>query len=537
MCPGDSPRSIIAVSRNASGEPVIGQILKDTYRIERLLGEGGMGSVYEASHLRLARRFAVKVLLPGLAAHPEVLARFQREAQVTGRLGHPHIVEVIDFDRTPRGEPYLVVELLEGENLADRLRRVGRMDLTQAASILRQAAAALQAAHQQGVVHRDLKPQNLFLCRRGARDDFVKVVDFGISKVLGAASDLTRTQSIIGTPVYMSPEQADQRGSAVDARTDVYAMGVILFEMLTGEVPFSASSIPQLLYKIVYHQPPALRSLRPDLPDRLEQVMSRVLAKPREDRFGSMLELWEAFRAAIALEESPEEPTEDRGSDWTGGAAAVSAASMASATLPPLDGTAPPERTGGLEAGLETTLPASLEEPRPPGHRRSTLFALAAGCVVLASGTAVFIAWPERPRVATRRSDARPSRSTLPASQGRRDAATPQAADAAPPAKADRSPPLSPTVARPRAGRPSRSAVPRRPAPEEIAAFGYLSVGADPYAHVEIDGRSVGNTPLVREKLRAGEHTLVLISPESGAVRLRRVLVLRENEHQRVTVP
>jgi len=295
---------------------LIGQVLHDTYRVERLLGEGGMGAVYEASHLRLARRFAVKVLFPAVASNPEALARFKREATITSELHHPHIVEVIDFYHMSDGTPYLVMELLEGQDLATRIQRTGRLELLEVASILRQAASGLQAAHQHGIVHRDLKPQNIFLCRRGERDNFVKVVDFGISKVLGSQSAMTRTGALMGTPFYMAPEQAEQRASEVDLRTDVYAMGVILHEMLAGQVPFSADSIPSLLYLIVHKDPPALQSLRPDVPESIERVIQKAMRKRPDDRYQSMGVLSREFISALEVRDF-DEPTEDRKTRWT----------------------------------------------------------------------------------------------------------------------------------------------------------------------------------------------------------------------------
>jgi serine/threonine protein kinase len=245
---------------------LVGTTLQETYRLERLVGEGGMGAVYEASHRRLARRFAVKVLYPNVAAVAETMERFRREALVTSGLGHKHILEVIDFNSTSDGMPYIVMELLVGEDLSRRIQRSGPLLLAEALAIVGQVASAMEAAHQAGVVHRDLKPQNIFLCQRDGRDDFVKVVDFGISKVLGATSGLTGTNTLIGTPYYMAPEQAQHKAGAADHRADIYALGVILYEMLSGAPPFTGDSLSAVLYKVVHSPTPLLREERSELP-------------------------------------------------------------------------------------------------------------------------------------------------------------------------------------------------------------------------------------------------------------------------------
>jgi ABC-type transport system substrate-binding protein/serine/threonine protein kinase len=280
----------------------VGQVLNNTYRIERLIGRGGIGVVYEASHLRLARRFAIKMLWGELAKHPDDLARFKREALITSSLGHPHILEVMDFNRTDDGVPYLVMELLSGEDLGQRLERVRRLPLGQAAGIFEQAASALEAVHGKGIIHRDLKPKNIFLCRRGERDDVVKIVDFGISKVVGWRSLMTATHGLPGTPNYMTPEQAGQRASEMGVRSDVYAMGTILWVMLAGGLPFSAESSEKVIYKIAHQEPPPLSAVNPAVPASVAAVISKAMRKQQEERFGSMREFWQALEAALRRE-------------------------------------------------------------------------------------------------------------------------------------------------------------------------------------------------------------------------------------------
>jgi len=271
-------------------DALIGKVLQETYRIERSIGSGGMGSVYEASHLRLPKRFAVKMLSHDVVNIPEALARFRQEALVTSALGNPNIVEVFDFNHMEDGTPYIIMELLRGEDLAARLERQGRLPLASMVNIFQQAASALHAAHQKGIIHRDLKPQNVFLCQREEREDYVKIVDFGISKVLGSRHAMTGTHELLGSPSYMSPEQALIKASKVDLRADVFTMGTLAYLMLAGAPPFTADSVPDLLFKIVREDPPSLCARHPGLPQEVERVIFRALAKNRRDRFSSMAE-------------------------------------------------------------------------------------------------------------------------------------------------------------------------------------------------------------------------------------------------------
>ncbi|MCK5799076.1 MAG: serine/threonine protein kinase [Deltaproteobacteria bacterium] len=278
----------------------IGRVLNGSYRLDTLIRVGGMGGVYQASHTRLPRHFAIKVLPLDSQENPELVIRFQREAEITAALQHPHIVQVTDYNVAEIGVPYLVMELLEGVDLRRHLSKEGQPSLAFLRTLIQQTTAGLQAAHDIGVVHRDLKPSNLFLCPRPHGAFHTKVLDFGVSKIVGTQSEVTSTQASIGTPRYMAPEQARGRAADVDARTDVFALCTMTYEMLTGVSPFVAESIPAMLYRIVHEDPDELTGLRPDLPSSLASAVHRGLAKGREDRYASMREAGLALDAAIA---------------------------------------------------------------------------------------------------------------------------------------------------------------------------------------------------------------------------------------------
>src|SRR5260221_10172449 len=223
-----------------------GQILDGKYRIVRVIGEGGMGAVYEGENLRIRRRVAIKLLHAGIAANTEMVQRFEREAQVAGTVGNDHILEILDLGALPSGERYMVMEFLDGETLTERIKVRGRLAEADAVKIVRQVLRGLAAAHGAGIVHRDLKPDNIFILKEKAGiRDFVKIIDFGISKFTehgGGSSRMTRTGALMGTPHYMAPEQAT--GSAdIDHRTDIYAVGIILYEAVTMRVPFQAETL------------------------------------------------------------------------------------------------------------------------------------------------------------------------------------------------------------------------------------------------------------------------------------------------------
>jgi serine/threonine-protein kinase len=268
-------------------DPMIGAVLGGSYEVVRMVGEGGMGRVYEARHQRLpTKRFAVKMLHPDLARQPEVVTRFQREAEASSVVSHPNVVDVYDVSSSADGRPYIVAELLQGEEFGNHLERVGKMTAHGAAHVVRQVCAALGAAHAAGIVHRDVKPENVFLLGDGAQ---VKVLDFGISKVGDNKDGLTKTGTVMGTPDYMAPEQA--RGDKVDARADVYAVGAILFRALTGRKPFEGLDPMATLTAVLTQEPPRPSELNPEVPLALELVIQKAMAKNPAERFQSMAEL------------------------------------------------------------------------------------------------------------------------------------------------------------------------------------------------------------------------------------------------------
>ena len=276
-----------------------GQTIDGTYHLERLLGEGGMGAVYEATHARLAGRYAIKVLLRELSDNAAIRARFEEEARITSLLQHPNVVQVVDHNTTADGTSYLVMEYLSGESLAARLARDGRLVVTQVVDIVEQIAAGLAAAHARGVVHRDLKPDNVFLVPvEGRGTALVKILDFGISKV-NWKRDTTDGQ-ICGTPQYMAPEQAEGRARDVDATTDQYALAVITHELLTGTNPYAAETIEAVFARI--RQGIALVT---GLPGAVDSVLARATSKDRARRFPSVTAFAEALRAAVLATAGP----------------------------------------------------------------------------------------------------------------------------------------------------------------------------------------------------------------------------------------
>ena len=279
---------------------IIGQVLNGTYRVSRKLDEGGMGAVFEASHCRLPeKRFAIKMLRPEAAADKELFRRFKREAEITSKLGHPHIINVVDFHETADGRSYMVMEFLQGENLGERLRRCGPLPPEEILRLMEQVGSGLQAAHQKDIIHRDMKPENIFLVDTGTCKPLAKILDFGISKIRHGASILTRDNSLMGSPHYMSPEQASGLVNAVDQTTDIFALGSICYHGLSGKRPFVSPTLQGVLYQVCNHQQEPLNRHDPKLSPDLDRVVGKALAKKTEDRYQQVSEFLKELGQAV----------------------------------------------------------------------------------------------------------------------------------------------------------------------------------------------------------------------------------------------
>lgn len=302
LCPIDA-----AVLQRTS-DPLVGQTLAGKYSIEKLIKRGGMGAVYLGKHVLMDKTVAIKVLHPSLALDDDVVARFSREAKAASRISHPHAVSVTDFGESENGVVFLVMEYLVGRTLKEAIKADGPMALDRVVEIVRQVAGALDVAHQQGVVHRDLKSDNIMLSQTNG-GDWAKVLDFGIAKIQQAEGardvDITAANLVIGTPQYMSPEQCSQSGP-IDARSDIYSFGIIIYEMLAGRVPFTGESPTMIMMKQVQDPPPSILEARPELGAGLAQVISKALAKQPADRFQSAGELSEALADAARASEVSE---------------------------------------------------------------------------------------------------------------------------------------------------------------------------------------------------------------------------------------
>jgi len=363
FCPKDGQ----TLRSSSPGTDLVGQVLADRYHVVRKLGEGGMGQVYLAEHVKMGRKSAIKVLSPSMTHDADAVARFNREAANASRISHPNVCAVYDFGETPEGIIYLAMEFVEGEPLTDLLEREGALSVTRAGAIFLQVADALQAAHDLGIVHRDLKPDNVMLTRARDGTDVVKVVDFGIAKAVGGADNqkVTKTGLVVGTPEFMSPEQL--AGDPVDGRSDLYALALVLFKMLTGQLPFVGTTVQDTMVQRLTDEPAALADVRPDLrfPPGLQSTIDTALARSPAHRYQSTAKFANDVAAVLGLQRGPR--------------------------LSPV----PPTRQGAdLDARTEL-LRRSAAMPstrRPPPRRNRRLMPIVAGAVVILGGAGAALA-------------------------------------------------------------------------------------------------------------------------------------------------
>ncbi|HEV3032970.1 MAG TPA: serine/threonine-protein kinase [Polyangia bacterium] len=375
------------------------------YKVIQKLGEGGMGVVYLAEHAVIGRQAAIKLLLPAMSANAEAVTRFFNEARATARIKHPGIVEILDCGTLPNAQAYIVMEFLPGETLGSYAERHGKLssDVNLARAIVRQVAMALAAAHARGIIHRDLKPDNVFLCSEGGAVDVatVKILDFGIAKLVSAGQmpAVTTTSELLGTPVYISPEQC-KGAKDLDHRTDIYSLGCIAFELLTGQPVFHASSLAELIASHMFKPPPPLRELEPTVPAAFADLILRMLAKSPEERPRTMDEI-------VADIDATGVPPALRGSSVL-----LSSARPLKLALP----TEEPAPPGGIvtlgaggrpaRAAVPTEPPAGstfsglVSEARPdglPAGRRKRAWAIAGGVAAVAGVAALLLGrMPER---------------------------------------------------------------------------------------------------------------------------------------------
>jgi serine/threonine-protein kinase len=463
-------------------DPLLGTTIDGRYKLEKVLGQGGMGVVYAAQHVVLGKRLAIKILKSDVSKDQEIIARFRQEAQSASAIGSQHIIDISDFGQLPDGSTYFVMELLDGQELTKAIENERPIPPERVLHIAKQLCDALGAAHERGIVHRDMKPDNVFLIKRGNDKDFVKVLDFGIAKVGGASSKLTRAGQVFGTPHYMSPEQCS--GQAVDHRTDIYAVGVILYEMSVGRVPFDADNLMGILTKHIYEQPIPPHTLPPpvNVPAGLEAIILKCLAKQADARYQSMAEV----RADLETFERGHTPN-----------AVVEAVDRRTMPLP--DPT-------GKHAAMQVEV-GGQAPPEASGSKLPLILGFLVGLVAIAGGGAALwftVLAPEPPAPPTP-PVARPT-----------ETPDPPPAQPNPPPVAEQ--PATPPVAEQQV----------QPPPTAPAAPTTVTINSDPPG-VEVwsaDGFLLGNTPFQVSRPAAGE-TVVLslkrVNYQDGEVRIASV--------------
>jgi len=449
------------------------RIVEGKYKIERMVGKGGMGAVFLAHDLALDREVAIKVLPPDISQDPKVVQRFQQEAKTAAKLDHTNIIPIYRVE-SEGGLNYFVMKYVAGTSLEDVLEQKQALTAEYIQRVLWEAACALGHAHQRGIVHRDVKPANIMFDHDGR----VMLTDFGISKALQAASGFTGTGMIIGTPHYMAPEQA--KGQQVDGRADQYSMGVVGYRMITGQLPFGGDSVHTILYKHIFEPAPRTSSIRQDMPPHLSESISRALAKEPDQRYATM----EDFATAVWPEQPVSAPPK-------GGKAS------------PISRRPPPRTKGPVTSDAPTEVTSAPTTPIPkagmkvgagaPKKSRAGLFVGVA--VVAVAGVGGYLALANKQSAAPPPSP--PTQATrAPVETVRVTAPTP--------------PPVTQTPPR----RETRREPPRQTTPPPVqAATGFITVNSDPPGTVFIDSREVGSTPVVEFSVPAGRHTIRVERP------------------------
>ena len=382
------------------GDPVVGSVLGGKYLVEGILGQGGMGIVVAARHIELDQRVAIKCLLAHAQSVPEIVERFTREARAAAKIHGEHVARIIDVGRFDDGTPFMVMEHLRGHDLSDELSKHGALQVTDAVRYVLETCEALVQAHALRIVHRDLKPANLFLAEQPGRRPIVKVLDFGISKVIDPSGGaLTKTASVMGTPYYMSPEQL-LSSKSVDERSDIWALGIILYELLIGRPPFMAETAPEVVAHVLQNAPTPIAAYRQDVPQGVIDVVARCMRSNVGERFANVAELAQALVPFAAPEDQGSALAIARVLGITAPVSRASPGSLASSAQPAMIAQTPtlsakrstPPGTGAIAtAGTAHNLTVSAGDPPPPARKPVGAIVAAAG-VLAAVGIAAVVA-------------------------------------------------------------------------------------------------------------------------------------------------